>query len=112
MCIVVTHTSRKIIAASALRGPLGDVPVPIIDVADHDTINELYALAERIESKNNVSIQRGVRSSAHELEEELAKVISQMKNYGRGSITSALRPAILSRACPFICAQPKSTLPK
>jgi hypothetical protein len=57
MRIVVTHAPQRTIATSGLYGLLGDAPVQIIDVADRDRIDGLYALSEQCEDTNTVPTQ-------------------------------------------------------
>jgi hypothetical protein len=103
---VVTHASARTAASLGLYGLLGDAPVQIVGLTEHERIDAYYTLAEQCEHGATTNPSRqSVRRSGEKLEQGLKRLVTS------GELTASLCPAVIFRLCPFKCNQPTRTLP-
>jgi hypothetical protein len=105
MYIVVIHAPSEVIAPSGLFGLLGDAPIQIIDVANSDKIEAMYAFCEQWPTiTHDPGLRRGIRCSVDEVERYLTTLLFHSRNPEfAAQYRTRIRPAVMFRACHMNC---------
>ncbi|PYI16966.1 hypothetical protein BO99DRAFT_464418 [Aspergillus violaceofuscus CBS 115571] len=94
--VMVVHADRRTGAESGLFGLLGDAPVQIVDVSDHDRVEAYWRLAEA-QRRYDPHEQDFERVEAEAVDREVQA--QEKKMFGSEALPFMLKPAIMFRWC-------------
>ncbi|PYH86433.1 hypothetical protein BO82DRAFT_397606 [Aspergillus uvarum CBS 121591] len=94
--VMVIHADRRTGAESGLFGLLGDAPVQIVDVSDHDRVEAYWRLAET-QRQHDPHEQDFERVEAEAVDREVQAQAKKM--FGCEAVPFVLKPAIMFRWC-------------